>query len=224
MADTPTNGETASQGTVSNDVSQITAPATDNSVADQANLQKELEQLKMRNNQLANQLEEKRQAEEQARQKQLEEQEEFKTLYEQTQQQLDEVRRAEQERENRQKLSQATQDVLKDYPDNVRKLAEMAGLRLAEDTDEARNVLKEKLEAFKAEVAPTAGSSSRVTPNNPSTPAPNTEDRQALTAPGEGGSPSAMALAGARGDDSLAYKYIGTLPAIERMRQIARGE
>lgn len=217
MVDTPLNGETASQETVSNDVSQTTVPVTDNSAAD-PNLQKELEQLRMRNNQLANQLDEKRKAEEAARQKQLEEQEEFKTLYEQTQERLNQLEGEAKAQEERQKLQAATDDVLKEYSDDVKELAKTAGLNLSEDTDEARNALKEKLDTFKAKVS---GTTASVAANNGYTPPQEAESRQALTARDHPGGESPMALAGARGDETVALKYISQLPAIQRMKEIA---
>jgi len=218
MADTPSNGETASQGTVSNDVSQVSTPAGDNAnSAEVGRLRKELEQKTMRENQLANELEQKRKAEETAKAEQLREKEEFKTLYEQTQSRLNEMETNAEAERKRQQLGQATQDILKEYPDTVKDLAATAGLSLNDDTEEAKTELKGKLDDIKSKVAPT----STVTANNPRSPAPSNVDKESLVARSMVGGESPMALAGARGDPTVAFEYIRQLPAIQRMREIA---
>lgn len=224
MADTPPEagnpaptGETASQGTVSNDVSQVSAPQTDNTnSAEFEQLKKQMDQEKMRANQLANQLAEKDKAETAARQKQLEEKEEFKTLYEQTQSQLNEIKKTQQEAEQKAALTTATADVFKDYSQPVVELAQTAGLSLTEDTDEARKALKEKLDTFKSKL-PSGGVSS----NNPHQPAENTNSAELTKRNEDGASP--MALAAAKGDLRPTYEYIRGLPAIARMKEISKG-
>jgi hypothetical protein len=172
----------------------------------------------MRNNQLNNQLEETRKAEEERKAEQLKEKEEFKTLYEQTQSKLDEFESQQKAQEKRQQLVKATQELLKDYDQTTVDLAKTAGLELTDDSDDAKKSFKEKLDTIKSKVAPDA----RVTSNNPSNPAPSTTDRSSLTAKAEDGS-SPMALAGAKGDNSVSLKYIRSLPAIQRLKEIAKG-
>lgn len=214
--DTPSTGETATPGNVSNDVS-TTAPNVDNSSA-VASLSKE--QIEMRANQIANsRIEEARKKlEDELKAQRLKEKEEFKTLYEQTQSKLDEFEARQNAEQKRQSLAKTTEELLGGYDEKVVKLAKTAGLALSEDTDEARNALKEKLEAFKAEVSP---SNPRVTSNNPSSPAPITVDRASLTARAEDGS-SPMAIAGAKGDESVSLQYIRSLPAVQRMKEISQ--
>jgi hypothetical protein len=217
MADTPITGETANQGQSQTTVSNTDASSsTNNTVAD--NLAKELEQARMRNNQLANDLEKAQKAEADRQKKQLEDKEEFKTLYEQTQSKLDELESSRRANEQKTALAQASEELFKDYDANVIDIAKTTNLSLSEDTDEARNALKEKLDAIKAKVAPSTNN--KVTSNNQSNPVQGTINRSDLTARAADGS-SPMAIAGAKGDDSVVLSYIHELPAIKRMREIA---
>lgn len=222
MADTPATdtGETATSGSVSNDVSTTTAPGGDNgSTAEVERLRKEAEQAKMRANQLANELEAKHKAEEVAKQKQMEEKEEFKTLYEQTQKSLDEMKSQAEADKRNSELKQASNELFKEYPENVQKLAETAGLTLTDDSDEAKAALKAKLDEFKSQVAPVQTTQS----NNGYTPSTDVSDPHSLTQRSAPGQPSPMAEASARGDNSVINQYISSLPAIKRMREIAQG-
>lgn len=227
MADTPApgatapNGETASQGNVSNDVSNAPAPVTDNgSTAEVERLRKEAEQATMRANQLANQLESKTKAEEAAKQKQMEDKEEFKQLYEQLKQQIDERDARDAERERQATLQGATQDILKEYPQEVQELATTAGLSLNDDSDEAKKTLTEKLDAFKARVVTTGVP---VTSNNTTQTAPVGVDRQAIVHRESSADGSVMAMEAAKGNLKPTYQYISSLPAIQRMKEIAQG-
>jgi hypothetical protein len=217
MDGTPT-GETVTPAAPSNAPGTTSAPVTDNtSSAELEAARKEAEQAKMRANQLQNQLAEKEAAEAAAKAKQLEEKEEFKTLYEQTQARLKEIEDATALSARQAELKSATDDLFKEYDPKVVELANVAGLSLHDDSDAAKAALKEKLDLFKQQVGPTAPAGS----NNPHQPAPVVVDRNELvTRNGEGVSP--MALAGAKGDETVIKQYIRGLSAIERMKEIAR--
>lgn len=220
---TPT-GETVEPGTLSNDgqtaaTTVPTAPvvnATDS--AEVEKLKKEAEQARIRANQLENELKKKNDADEIARQKQLEEKEEFKTLYEQTQSRLKEIEDAQDAQTKKVALEAATTEVLKGYPANVQDLAKTAGLSLLDDSEESKTRLVATLDAFKEKVG---SSSITANPNNPGSTAPVVVNREELTARSHPGGESPMAIASAQGDDSVTRKYISDLSAIKRMKEIA---
>jgi hypothetical protein len=220
MDGTPT-GETVTPVAPSNAPGTTSAPVTDNtSTAELEAARKEAEQAKMRANQLANQLAEKEAAEAAAKAKQLEEKEEFKTLYEQTQARLNEIQESQATQERLAQLKTATEEVFKDYSTDAVELAKTAGLSLADDTDEARAALKSKLDAFQEKVG--GKPQPKPTATNPRPTTPEVVERSQLTARNEDGV-SPMALAGAKGDDSVVRKYIREIPAVQRMREIANG-
>lgn len=217
---TPIPGETTPPQPLSNDGQPVATPpvnAPDN--AEVERLKKEAEQAKMRANQAQNELDRIKQAETAAEAKRLEEKEEFRTLYETTNARLQEMEAAQTAQERQTALTAATTDIFKEYPVNVVELAQTAGLKLSDDTDEARTALKTTLDAFKAKVG---GGTPGVTPNNPPAGSPEVVNRAELTARAHPGAESPMALASARGDDSIALKYISDLPAIQRMKEIAQ--
>lgn len=218
MADTETNSETVTPQAPSNETGNTPAP-TGQPSADVEQAKREAEQARMRANQLENELKKIQEEQEAARQKQLEEKEEFKTLYEQTQSRLREIENAQAEADRQATLTAATTEVFKEYPEAVVELAKTAGLGLSDDSDAAKASLKEKLDAFKAKVG---GSAPTVNPNNPAAPAPTEINRQELVRREYPGAPSPMAEASARGDLKPQYDYIKSLPAIERMKEIAR--
>jgi chromosome segregation ATPase len=217
MADTPL-GETVTPVAPSNEPGNAPAPVTDNSGADVEQAKREAEQARIRANQLQNQLDKIQKEQEAAQQKQLEEKEEFKTLYEQTQSRLKEIEDAQTAQERQKELATATEAVFKDYSANVVEVAKTAGLSLSDDSEAAQAMLKEKLDAIQKQVG---SSTPRPTANNPHDPAPQVASRQELTRrDADGVSP--MALAGAKGDDRVIKQYIRDLPAIQRMREIAQ--
>jgi hypothetical protein len=180
---------------------------------------KEAEQARMYANQLENKLKAKETEEAAAKAKQLEEKEEFKTLYETLKSQIDERDAKDAEKARREQLTTATEDVFKDYSADAIELAKTAGLTLTDDTDEARTALKEKLDAFQKKVGTSAPAPRG---SNPRQDAPQVVDRSSLTAADSNGV-SPMALASAKGDDSVTRQYISTLPAVQRMKEIAKG-
>lgn len=163
MADTP-NGETATPGD-SKTTETTTATPQVNAVdtAEVERLKKEAEQARMRAQQLENELKAKREAEEAEKAKQLEEQNQYKSLWEQSQAKLKEAQE-QREREERQKaIESGTQEVLSQFSKEVVEIAKEAGLSLNDTTDEAKNLLKEKLEKIQSKVVRDA----QPTPNNP---------------------------------------------------------
>jgi len=162
MADTPT-GETATP-TESKTTEQTPAtPEVNAGAAEVERLRKEAEQAKMRANQLQNQIDEAKKAQDATKAKELEEQNEFKSLYEQTQAKLKELE-TQKETEARQKeLEATTQTVLGDFSQEVVEIAKEAGISATDTTEEAKVALKEKLERISSKVV----ASGKVTPNNP---------------------------------------------------------
>lgn len=218
MADTPL-GETVTPESLSNDGQPAATPVVN--AADPAEVEKarkEAEQARMYANQLENKLKAKEAEEQAAKAKQLEEKEEFKTLYEQTNAKLNEVLETQQSQERQKELATATDEVFKQYDPKAVELAKVAGLSLSDTSEVAQAALKEKLDVFQKQLgssAPIPGS------NNPHQPAPSAINREELVRRDENGI-SPMALAGAKGNDKIALSYIRDLPAIQRMKEIAR--
>lgn len=226
---TPQTGETPAPALENNATPPTTAPAPAAPVnvvdsAEVERLNKELEQQRMQVNQLQNKLTAKEQAEAAARQKQLEEKEELKTLYEQTQSQLDEMKRTMDAEKRQKELETTAQAILQEFPENIRNIAQTTGLSLADDSDVAKTNFKEKLGELQAQVG-TPTSVPAVTSNNGAAPmAPPTDRaaREALVTRQRPGEPSPMAMAAAKGDDSVFEAYVSSLPAVQRMKKIAQ--
>lgn len=218
MADTP-NGETVTPESLSNDGILSTTPVVNVDTAEVEKLKKEAAQAQMAANQARNELDRIKQEQEAARQKQLLEKEEFKTLYEQTQSRLDEITNAQAAQERQAEITAATNDVFKDYSQDTIELAKLAGLGLSDDSDSAKAVLKEKLDAFQAKVGNNAPT---VLSNNPRQIAPQTVDAATLVAREHIGGESIMAMESAKGNIKPQLEYISGLSAIKKMRQMAQ--
>lgn len=167
MADTPT-GETAADGTLNpgGTTTTPTTPPDNGSQPDAEQLRKQAEQATMRANQLQKELDRKTKAEEDAAHKRLEENEEYKTLAEKYQSDLEEERRVRESENKDREIKSETSAILSKYPSNVREIAETAGLSLNDTTDDAKTTLAAKLD----EIQKRAGTTSPVTSNNPTTP------------------------------------------------------
>jgi len=126
-------------------------------------LRKELEQKTMRENQLANQLKAKEEAEAEAKRQQAEANEEFKNLYEQERLKNEERERELEATKRQDALKSAQSEVLADFSDEVKTLAEEAGMSLADDSEEAKQLFKQKLD----KIASMVTKSEKVSPNNP---------------------------------------------------------
>ncbi|TAK94386.1 hypothetical protein EPO05_06430 [Patescibacteria group bacterium] len=175
MTDTPTPGETvvtdASKTTVTPALTPAPAPVTvaDNGEAEK--LRKELEQAKMRENQLANQLKSKEEAEAKAKEAELAEQNQYKELFEQEKAKREALESEQTQAEKQAELEKAKAEALSGYSNDVKEAAEEMDINLT-DTDEASvSKYKEKLEKLSARVT----GETKVTPNNPGNPTQKTE-------------------------------------------------
>lgn len=177
MSDTPIPGET--EGAPSNgQPAPVTPPQPDNAGGSDAEKLKEELARQARANQLANEelkkLREEKEArdkaEEERKAKELEANQEFKTLAEQEKAKREAAEAELEKREQEAELRAAKQDVLKDYPDEVQKQAEELGIDLT-DADEA-DKFKEKLDKLNTAFQNTG----RPSANNgrPNTNAPDT--------------------------------------------------
>ena len=226
MADTPKEGETAEPKVPENNDGGAPAPSGGATNDEAAELRKQLEQQRMRANQLENEKRERDKVQAEADRKKLEEQNEYKELFEKTDAELKAIREREEKAARDAELSKVSEDVLKDYPKEVRELAETAGLGLTDESEVARTAFKEKLDAIAARITP----GRTATPNNPSsTPTPGVQqtdlpeelqpvDETEFT--GKGGRVvTKMALAGAKNNPSVVRSYIGKLDAVAQMRK-----
>lgn len=211
--------ETVTPSTLSNENSIVTAPITDNSSAVVEDAKRKADQANLRANQLQNELDKIKLAQSESQQKQLLEKEEFKTLYEQTQSRLDEITNAQTAKERQEEITAATNDVFKDYSPDTIELAKLAGLGLSDDSDSAKAVLKEKLDAFQAKVGNNAPT---VLSNNPRQTAPQTVDAATLVARDHVGGESIMAMESAKGNIKPQLEYISGLSAIKKMRAMSQ--
>lgn len=216
MADTPI-GETATTSEPKNEGTTTSAPITDNtSNADVEQAKREAEQARMRANQLENELKAVREKQLEAERKQLEEKEEYKTLFEKTDAELKAIREAQEASQRQLELSKATEDVFKDYDPAVVKIAQTTGLGLTDDSEDAKKSLTDKLNAIKETVGP----QTPVTSNNPSSSAPTTQTSEALGRPKQIGVDDG-GTAITDGSQKKVMDYIGGLSAVERMRRDA---
>lgn len=219
MADTPPEGETVTPAPLPNDGTPVaTNPVNVTDPAEVERLRKEAEQARMRANQAQNELDRLKADAEEAQKKQLEEQQEFKQLYEKTNSELQAIRDSQAAQQRDAELKTATQDMLKDYPAEVVKAAEIAGLGLSDDGEAAKASLKDKLEALKATVAPNG------TPVNSSNPAPAAPaaqgEQQGLGKPRIIGEDSGAIVRDTANPDKV-HEYLKDNPGILRMKQDA---
>lgn len=228
MADTPINGETVTPGDSQTTGTPAATPVVNADPAEVERLRKESDQAKMDAANSRNELAKMKADQEAAQRKQLEEKEEYKTLFEKADAELKAAREAREADEKLRTLSTETDSVFKDYPANVVDVAKTAGISLTDDSEAARTSLKEKLDAIKDKV----GTTSTVTASNPSNPAAETRDYRTLTAPPEGDGrrgweASPLAMEGATGSkNSPVFKeYVKGHPsisnALKTMRQNA---
>lgn len=163
--DTPKDGETRTPKAPENGTPTPPAPPAGNAsegAGEAERLRKELEQAKMRENQLLNEKKAKEEAEAKQRAKELEEQNEFKSLYEQEKAKREAIETERKAEEERKELDKKKSEVLTDYSDEVKALAEEAGMALG-STDEADvNTYREKLDKVQKMVG-----TGKVGPNNP---------------------------------------------------------
>lgn len=167
MGDTPNEGETANQQPLENNNGQPATPVVEKKTEDSEveAARKRAEQAEMQANMLRNQLKAKEDAEAAAKAKQLEEQNEYKTLYEQEKAKREEADREREADEQRKAVTETRQNILSDYTDEVKETAKKLGLDLNDVTEEAVTEFKGKLDTLQSQA-----SNQRVTPNNPGAP------------------------------------------------------
>lgn len=167
---TPIEGETTvvTDPKTNANPTPVATPAVDTGEVEK--LRKEKEQAEMQANMLRNQLKEKEDAEAAARTKQLEEQNKFKDLYEQTQAKLRETETAIETAQKAAEVKTATDKLFADYPEQVKVIAEETGLSLADTDEDTIAAFKTKLDKLTPMV-----SGGKVTPNNPGVATPVTE-------------------------------------------------
>jgi len=168
MADTPL-GETVTPGDSQTNGTQPTTPQVNVDTAEVERLRKENEQRDIRIRQLENERQAREAADRETEAKRLKENEEYKQLYERTNTELENIRKEREAQEQQTRISAATNDVFKDYPETVQQVAKTTGLSLSDDSELARAALKEKLDQLQQVVgtgAPTV-SSNNPTPTTP---------------------------------------------------------
>lgn len=167
MSDTP-KGETVIVEQPKNDATPPVQPVTPVKTEDTAveELKKQLQQQEMRANQLANELKAKTDAEEAAKAAKLEEDQQYKELFEQEKAKREAIEAEREENDRKAAVASAKNAVLAEYPDEVRTLAAEVGLDLTSADDTEVATFKEKLDKINTRVANTqtvTGNNSRVT-------------------------------------------------------------
>lgn len=202
-------GETATPGDSKTQVPSTT-PAQGGGV-DTAELERQkraAEQSFMRAQQLENEL--KKFKDEQAAQKakELEEQNQFKSLYEQEKAKLEEITSQQEAQKRQTELTQATDSVLGEFSQEVAEIAKEAGLGLTDDSEEAKAALKAKLENIQKKVV----STSTPAPNNPNPNMAQPADAQKL---------ETLRYGEGQARQQVANEMIGGLAAVKAMKAMA---
>lgn len=149
MQDTP-NGETAVIEPIKNEALDATKLANE-----LAEAKKIAEQAQMRARQLENEKATREKADEEARHKQLEENEEYKILYEREKAQREELLSEREKEVQEATIAAAKKEVLNGFSSEVLEIAEATGLSLYDSSDEAKAQLKAKLEIIASKVGNT---------------------------------------------------------------------
>lgn len=151
MEDTLNNSETVSEQKLdTQSVIEQVAPQKSNDELDA--IRKEREQLEMERNMLRNKLAEKEKAEAELKQKQLQENEEYKTLWEQTQAQLREVTEAQERAATLAEISAKEKELSSQYSEEVLDIAKTAGLKLDATDEDAVSKFQSALEKISSKV------------------------------------------------------------------------
>lgn len=210
MADTP-NGETVTPGDTQTTVTTSAAPAANApDPAEVERLRKEKEQADLRIRQLENEAEARKKADDEAKAKQLEEKEEYKTLYQSEKTKRETLENQQLDAERKAAVSKAQNEVFSGFPSNVTEIAADAGLNLTDDSDEAKEALKTKLESIASKVS----SKQTVNGNNPSpNSGPTGTDRAKLL--------QRMRFNDKTLSDNAKVEAISTIPALDVMREQA---
>jgi hypothetical protein len=176
-------------------------------------LQKQLDLANQRASQLANEKETRDRADAERRQKELEEQNQYKELFERSEQERKKLEQDREEETRKATLANAQVDILKDFSPEVQEIAATTGLGLTDDTQEAKDALKAKLDAI-ATKFPTAPAP-HVQGNNrsPETPTGRSEEDAKLL--------TQMRFSDNALADQARRAVIGRIPQLDEMRKIA---
>jgi len=167
------NGETAPVEQVKNDAPTVTESNTQEIEI----LRKRAEQSEMRARQLENQNKEREKKEEETRLKKLEEDNEFKTLYEREKAAREQLEAEREQEELYKTVQKAKSSVLSSYSSEVVELAEATGIGLVDDTEESKEAYKAKLDIIASKLkAPEP----TVRGNNTTTGPVNADDSKTL--------------------------------------------
>jgi hypothetical protein len=160
MSDTP-NGETAMTQPLDNNVTVPTTPVVnvDPTVADAL---KKAEQAQMEANMLRNKLKAIEDATAAARAKELEDQQEYKTLYEQEKAERERIAQERDSETQKVQIAQEESKITATYPQEVLEIAKELGFSLTDSSEEAVAVYKAKLDKVSEKV----GVKNGITPNN----------------------------------------------------------
>lgn len=172
MSDTE-QSETAKTEALENKTEPVVTPQVEEKKTEDSEverLRKEKEQIEMERNQLRNKLQAEEDAKAKAEAKKLEEKEEYKTLFEQEKAKREAIEQAQAEEQRKKELETQRTTVLAEYSDDVKAVAEDAGVALADVTDEAIADFKGRLDKIQTRLG-----NKTVTANNPSAPSNKTE-------------------------------------------------
>lgn len=114
--------------------------------------EKKAEQAEMRARQLENEKLAREKADEEARNKKLEEDNEWKELAAREKQRADALESAQEEERKRTALKTAESTLLADYPDEVKEIISTTGLSLNDDSETAQAEFKSRLDAIAAKL------------------------------------------------------------------------
>lgn len=207
MSDTTQTVETGTTEAPSNEAKPTVTPTSNavDTTAEVERLKAELAKKDLRERQLQNELDKKAKAEEDARLKRLEEQEEWKTLAEQEKAKREALETDLEAKERAREIKATTSEIFSQFPKEVVELAEETGLSLQDTSEEAQQTLKEKLERIQSKVVKDA----KPGPNNPGNTQPTQAPREELL--------KRMAY----GDKEARAQIISELPAVKEMRRQA---
>jgi hypothetical protein len=170
MADTDSTKQEPETVVQGNSKTEGTSPTNSQQTDSEAEqLRKQLEQARMREQQLLNEKAEREKQEEESRRKKLEEENEWKELAERERQRADELERTQTEAKRSSELSEAKTSVLAEYPPEVAQAAEKLGLSLSDTTDEAKEDFKTKLDVLKETTPAPKVTGNNISPNQTGT-------------------------------------------------------
>lgn len=150
MEDTP-KSETATIEPVKNEA-QVDVTTLANELAE---AKRKAEQAEMRARQLENAEAARKKLDDEARNKKLEEDNEFRILYEREKEQRESLEHERELAEIKAAIDSAKKSVLSDFSDEVKEVAEAAGMTLSDDSEEAKAEFKAKLEVISSKIGNT---------------------------------------------------------------------